>query len=256
MLTTSSLTAPILILGGTSDARRLAQQLKMLYPHCQLIISLAGRTSQPHQQPVPIRVGGFGGMKGLYQWIISHQIKLVIIATHPFAAQMPINAVSAAAQAGIPVVRLLPPAWQPQQKDSWQSCHSLIEAAERLGNAPQRVFLPIGRQSVAAFAAAPHHCYVVRSIEPLDSALSLPHLYAIQERGPFSKAHEESLMAHWGITCMVCKNSGVDTMATKLHAAQALKIPIIMVERPKLPIKVATFEQVEPLINMIPALLD
>src|SRR6516165_9780326 len=50
----------ILILGGTTEARRLAERLQ---PRADLavMLSLAGRTAAPAAQPVPVRIGGFGG---------------------------------------------------------------------------------------------------------------------------------------------------------------------------------------------------
>ncbi|BBG29632.1 cobalt-precorrin-6A reductase [Zymobacter palmae] len=245
----------ILILGGTTEAKLLAQQLTVHVPGCRLTMSLAGRTRSPLRQPIPTRTGGFGGVEGLARWLIEHQVSLLIIATHPFAAQMPVNAVAAARQAGIPSLRLLRPAWLPEPGADWHRCDSLSQAVQRLGEAPQRVFLPIGRQSAASFAAAPQHTYLVRSIEPLDDDMALPHIHSLLARGPFSLHEEETLMTRWCITRMVCKNSGGHSMAAKLQAAHTLDIPVIMVERPRLPINVSTFESVTSLIRALPHFL-
>ncbi|MCJ9725331.1 precorrin-6A/cobalt-precorrin-6A reductase, partial [Agrobacterium sp. BETTINA12B] len=50
----------ILILGGTTEARRLAQALASR-ADLDVTLSLAGRTADPAPQPVPVRTGGFGG---------------------------------------------------------------------------------------------------------------------------------------------------------------------------------------------------
>lgn len=241
----------ILILGGTAEAKQLAQQLIVHAPHCRLTMSLAGRTSAPLQQPIPTRSGGFGGTQGLARWLIEQRVSLLIVATHPFAAQMPVHAIEAAKQAHVPVVRLLRPAWAPEPGAFWQRCQTLLQAAQQLGNTPQRVFLPIGRQSVASFMTAPQHTYVVRSIEPLEAHTALPHLHSLQARGPFSQQEEEKLMISWNITRMVCKNSGGDTMSTKLQAARALGIPVLMVERPQLPNAITTFNSVASLLHAL-----
>ena len=241
----------ILILGGTAEARQLAQQLKAHAPDCRLTMSLAGRTSAPLRQPIPTRSGGFGGAEALTRWLIEQRVSLLIVATHPFAAQMPVHAIAAAKQAHIPIVRLLRPAWTPEPNARWHRCQTLLQAAQQLGNTPQRVFLPIGRQSAALFAAAPQHTYLVRSIEPLEERAMLPHLHSLQARGPFSQQEEEDLMVSWGITRMVCKNSGGNAMATKLQAAGALGIPIVMVERPQLPTPITTFSAVAPLLHAL-----
>src|ERR1700733_13759213 len=50
----------VLILGGTTEARQLAGHLASRAEFAATL-SLAGRTAAPAAQPVPVRVGGFGG---------------------------------------------------------------------------------------------------------------------------------------------------------------------------------------------------
>jgi len=56
----------ILILGGTTEARLLGQQLAIRDDRA-VTLSLAGRTASPLAQAVPVRSGGFGGTAGLVQ---------------------------------------------------------------------------------------------------------------------------------------------------------------------------------------------
>jgi precorrin-6A/cobalt-precorrin-6A reductase len=58
----------ILILGGTAEARQLAGMLAKR-ADLKVTLSLAGRTATPAAQPVPVRVGGFGGPKGLADYL-------------------------------------------------------------------------------------------------------------------------------------------------------------------------------------------
>jgi hypothetical protein len=55
-------------------------------------LSLAGRTRAPAEQPVPVRVGGFGGAEGLATHLRQKGISILIDATHPHAAQISRNA--------------------------------------------------------------------------------------------------------------------------------------------------------------------
>ena len=243
--------ARVLILGGTADARSLAQAMTAAFPRWQLVMSLAGRTRAPMTQGVPTRVGGFDGASGLARWLIQHDITLLIVATHPFAARMPVNAAQAARLAEVPVVRLLRPPWQPEADDNWQQCQTLQEAPALLGSASHTVFLPIGRQSLSPFAEAPHHHYVVRSIEPLPDTLRPPRVTSLRARGPFTMANEMALMRRMRITRMVCKNSGAPSMAAKLRAARALSIPVIMVAPPAVDAGMVTFDTLEALIGAL-----
>ena len=66
------MTHRILILGGTTEARQLAARLAAR-GDLDITLSLAGRTENPVEQPVPIRTGGFGGAQGLADWLAGHK---------------------------------------------------------------------------------------------------------------------------------------------------------------------------------------
>jgi precorrin-6A/cobalt-precorrin-6A reductase len=102
----------ILILGGTTEAAELARRITfVLRTHVEVILSLAGRTRAPAPQPVAVRSGGFGGAKGLADYLRRENIALVVDATHPFAATMSAHAREACAEVGIPRLQWVRPAW-------------------------------------------------------------------------------------------------------------------------------------------------
>ena len=123
----------VLILGGTEDARQLAE---VLYREtdCDVITSLAGRTSKPAEQAGTVRVGGFGGADPLRDYLSENEVDLLIDATHPYAAQISANAARASAGAGVPCFRLERPAWAPLEADKWIEVKSAEEAAAALPN--------------------------------------------------------------------------------------------------------------------------
>src|SRR5258708_10386944 len=100
----------ILILGGTTEARRLAERLAGR-SDLAVTLSLAGRTANPVAQPVPVRIGGFGGAEGLAAHLVAERIDALIDATHPYAAIIAANAARAALSAGLPLLALRRPAW-------------------------------------------------------------------------------------------------------------------------------------------------
>ena len=110
----------VLILGGTTESRQLAAQLATSRTKLDVVLSLAGRTRQPVQYPVPLRIGGFGGARALADYLHERQINLLIDATHPFAAQMSRHAALAAAETKVPFFALCRPAWQQTEGDRWQ----------------------------------------------------------------------------------------------------------------------------------------
>ena len=97
------------------------------------------------------------------------------------------------------------------------------------------MFLTIGRQEAGAFAAAPQHSYLVRTVEPLGGVLPVPFLTAIEARGPFDAASEAALLQATGTEVVVSKNSGGAATYGKIAAARALALPVVMVRRPRKP---------------------
>lgn len=221
----------ILVLGGTGEAGALVRGLGSR-PGLHVTLSLAGRTAAPAAEPVPTRIGGFGGAEGLARYLRDRAIDQLVDATHPFAARIGRNAAEAAAAAGVPLLAIRRPAWIRQPGDAWTEVDTVAACVAALGEAPRKVFLTVGRMEVAAFAAAPQHDYVVRTIEPLGAALPVPRLAAIRARGPFDAAAEEALMRAAGIAILVTKNAGGAATYGKVAAARALGIPVVIVRRP------------------------
>ncbi|OOL28152.1 cobalt-precorrin-6X reductase, partial [Rhodococcus rhodochrous] len=90
----------VLILGGTGEARALATDLDTA--GVAYLSSLAGRVRNPRLPVGEVRIGGFGGIDGLREYLRGNGIRRVVDATHPFAARISGNAAAACAAAGVP----------------------------------------------------------------------------------------------------------------------------------------------------------
>lgn len=226
----------ILILGGTTEASALARLLAgdMRFSPT---LSLAGRTAAPALQPVPMRVGGFGGAEGLTRWLATEEIAAVIDATHPYAARISQNAAIACAGLGLPLGSVIRPAWAERPGDLWTHAASAEAAASLLaGDAdPRRVFLSLGRLDLGAFAAAPRHDYLARTIDRPDGLDLPPRIRFILQRGPFDADAEARLLADEAIAVIVSKNSGGAATYGKIEAARQARLPVVMIARPKKP---------------------
>jgi precorrin-6A/cobalt-precorrin-6A reductase len=223
----------ILVLGGTTEASQLARMLAD-DSRFEAILSLAGRTMSPKPQPLPTRVGGFGGIAGLEAWLREHAIAAVIDATHPYAAQISAHAVAACNSLSIPLASVLRAPWVRENDDHWIEVETVEAAAAALGSTPARVFLSIGRQELAAFTAAPQHHYIARTIDPADVRLP-PDIRFVHDRGPFDAATEEAFLARECIDVVVSKNSGGGASYPKIAASRRLQIPVVMIARPHKP---------------------
>jgi precorrin-6A/cobalt-precorrin-6A reductase len=221
----------ILLLGGTTEASALAQALAAAGKDA--VFSYAGRTDSPVAQPLPTRVGGFGGVAGLVDYLRAERIDAVIDATHPFAAQMSRNAIEACARAGVPLLGLERAPWVAGIGNRWVHVDSLEAAVAALPDAPTRVFLAIGKQNLAGFAAKPHH-YLLRLVDAPD-APPLPDCTVLLARGPFEAEGDRALLIQHNISHIVAKNAGGTGAEAKLIAACALGLPVILIDRPTLP---------------------
>jgi len=223
----------VLILGGTTEARELAAALSRL--PFGTTVSLAGRTTAPASQGVPVRVGGFGGAEGLAAYLQANSVDFLIDATHPYADSISTNAALAAGQTCTPILALRRPPWQPVDGDFWVEVADSEGAVRALGRTPRRVFLSVGRQELRPFCKAPQHHYFIRSVDPVDPPLDVPHASYILARGPFTEAADQALLASNTINAIVAKNSGGTATYSKLAAARTLGIPVFMFKRPPVP---------------------
>ncbi|MEU9719858.1 cobalt-precorrin-6A reductase [Streptomyces sp. NPDC047976] len=239
----------VLILGGTTEARRLAEALARETAY-RVTTSLAGRVSAPVLPPGETRIGGFGGVEGLAGWITGHGVTHVVDATHPFAERMSFHASQAEALTGVPLLALRRPGWTPGPGDDWTFADSLADAAAVLPSLGGRAFLTTGRMGLHAFAHLTGTWFLVRSVDP-PAAPMPPRLEVLLARGPFGLDEERELLARHRIDVLVTKDSGGDATSPKLTAAREAGIPVLVVRRPPVPEHVARAASVEAVLDWL-----
>ena len=180
----------ILILGGTGEARMLAVHLNEL--GFDVISSLAGRTDNPTLPDGETRIGGFGGIEGLRDYLVEQKIDLLIDATHPFAARISSNAYEATKQAQIEIIRLERQPWEAEEGDIWHHVQSLEDAVTAL---PKNctALVTIGRQQLGSFLDRDDVKVIARAIEA--PSITVPDRWKIiLARPPFSLYDEIELV--------------------------------------------------------------
>jgi precorrin-6A/cobalt-precorrin-6A reductase len=217
----------LLILGGTGEARQIADRL---HGH-DAVISLAGSTRTPATQALPTRIGGFGGEDGFQNYLRTAGITAVLDATHPFAHRITTRTAALCQRHGMPYVQFLRPPWTPEPGDNWIEIASESEAAEHvpLGSV---VFLGTGRQTLERFANLAGREVICRQIDPPEHPFPFADGRFLVGRPPFSVEDEEALFSKLGVAFLVVKNAGGVASRTKLTAARNLGIPVLMVARP------------------------
>ncbi|TMS54626.1 cobalt-precorrin-6A reductase [Mycobacterium sp. DBP42] len=219
----------VLLLGGTGEARALAAAL---HPQVEVISSLAGRVPDPALPVGPVRIGGFGGVDGMRQWLQDAAVDAVVDATHPFAATITAHAAQVCAELGLPHLILARPAWSP---GTAMVVASDTEAAETVADRGySRVFLTTGRSGTRAFKDV-EAWFLIRAVTAPDPDTLPADHQLLLSRGPYDYGGELALLREHRIDALVTKNSGGAMTEPKLRAAEAAGVPVVMVDRPPLP---------------------
>ncbi len=242
------MSARILLLAGTSEARQLALKLAQM-PKLKVTGSFAGATRAPLALGVETRVGGFGGAEGLADYLNHSGTDIVIDATHPFATNITAHAAQACDATGVAHVILQRPGWQAQAGDRWHFVDRLEQAAALIPEGAV-VFLGTGRQTLHSFANLADHRLICRQIDPPEGPFPYPNGRFQVGRPPFSVADEIAFFKAEAIDWLVVKNSGGMASRSKLDAARALGLPVVLQRRPALP-PVARVETVEDCLSWL-----
>jgi len=225
----------ILVLGGTSEARELAELLDAA--GVRFVSSLAGRVTKPRLPVGAVQIGGFGGVDGLRAYLAEHRVDVVVDATHPFAEGMTRNAVAACAADGIPLLRLERPGWSdtpaaarwPGADWHWVDDHDqAARAAAALGERP---FLTVGRQALHRFIGPLGDRQTVARVVDAP-AIEVPAPWTILlSRGPYPIESERQIFAAHDIDVLVTKDSGGSYTRAKLDVAAERGAAVVMVRR-------------------------
>jgi len=223
----------ILILGGTKEARLLAEALAQ-EPGLSVTCALhapTGTVAAPKN--CAMHVGSFGGEAGLVRYMAEQGVSVLVNALHPHAQTMQDRADRLFETLDMPTFRLARGLWQAQPGDRWthfSDAETLTKAVQHAGH--ERLFCAVGPKAMAQFLPLSAFATVFArrfdvSRGPEDGSISwidaLPH--------PSIEA-EIALLVQRGIHALVTKNSGGDR-PTKLDAAAGLDLPVYMLDPPR-----------------------
>ncbi|AQY64061.1 cobalt-precorrin-6A reductase [Pseudomonas veronii] len=217
---------PILLLGGVTEALAIARTLGPEH-----IYSLAGVGRVPTDLTCQVRVGGYGGVEGLAQFVRDKHIGLILDATHPYAAQISQNAAQAARLCGVPCWALRRPAWRPQAGDDWREVADWAELIEALKPFKRPLFT-LGREPLQHLDEIPQEQFwTLRALEVYPGN---ERCEVIGARGPFLIENERALFERQKIDVLISKNSGSTATEPKLEVARERGVPVLVLRRPVL----------------------
>ncbi len=232
----------VLLLGGTADARHLADALHQagsFHNNVRVVYSLAGLVRVP-KVDCELVVGGFTQFGGLAQYLSENGIDAILDVTHPYAQTMSTKAVQASKDVGVPCWRFHRPAWQQESGDNWLTYQTDNELLTELAN--YRVpLLSAGQMSEALLELIINLPNIERIVwrTAVSPKFELSQVFKkvtwVKAIGPFALEDERQLLIEQGIDVIVSKNSGGSATYSKLEAAREMAIPVLLHGRPELP---------------------
>lgn len=215
---------PVLILGGSSEARHLAVRFKG-----RASVMLPGPERTPQAWPVP--VSPFYLSREALAARLDYGVRVLVDASHPCDLQSSVMAADIATQKALPLLRLERPPWRPQRTDTWHMLRDEAAVARAIGPG-NRVLLTTGRETLHRFLSL-QQCYVYcRQLTPHNDVFPLPRGRFLRGSAPFTLAQEQALLRRLGINWLVLRNAGGSGGWPKLAAARALGLPVAMLSRP------------------------
>jgi precorrin-6A/cobalt-precorrin-6A reductase len=232
----------ILLMGGTVDARMLAVELQKQFPAAELLataVSEYGARLLRESARCDVLCGALDA-DGLSRVIQERGIRVLIDATHPFAAGATAEAKKAAALTGTAYLRFERPSAAEKRQGYCHLAANMAEAARTAAALGDNVFVTIGTRQLPQFMAAlPPGKKVVARVLPvaqslevcLQSGLSPAEVVAVL--GPVSKRLNKAMFLEYKAQVVVAKDSGKrGGTPAKIAAARELKIPLVLVEPP------------------------
>ena len=232
----------IFLAAGTQDGRELAGYLLQKgYPVTASAVSYYGGRLLEKYPGIVINDEPLNE-DGLVKYIEEHGVKLFVDASHPYAANVSQNAMKACKRTHIPYIRYERRA-VPIDYDKVYSVNSYEEASKKAAELGKNIFLTTGSRNLKAFSTSPYLKDCVLTVRLLPTArvieecteLGFTPKNIVALQGPFSTELNIALYRQYEAEVIVTKNSGeIGGTDTKIEAAKALGLPIVMIDRPQI----------------------
>jgi precorrin-6A/cobalt-precorrin-6A reductase len=191
----------------------------------------------------------------LKDYLQEHDIRLLVDASHPYAANVSRNAIAVCQALSIPYIRYERDLSK-LDYDRITVVHSYEEAAQAAAALGKKIFLTTGSRNLDKFVHSPDlkDCELTARVLPTAEVIGLceslgldaGHIVALQ--GPFSQELNRELFRKYGAEVIITKNSGtIGGTDTKFAAAAALNLTIVLIDRPKLNYPCITHDYAEVL---------
>ncbi len=247
----------IFVMAGTEDGRKLAEFLAA-HGHevTASVVSEYGRKILEGYDNIKINDRKLDAAE-LTKILRTEKFQILVDGSHPYALSASTNAVSACQSIKIPYVRFE----RRKIEISYEKVYrveSYEAAADRAAELGRNIYLTTGSRSLKIFVAALKNCTITARVLPTSEvlaeceALGLTPKQIVAMQGPFSTALNVELFKQAGAEVIVTKDGGqIGGADTKIAAAEILKLPVVLIDRPKIsyPQVAATFDEILKIVQ-------
>ena len=232
----------IFVIAGTEDGRELAGfLLNNGFEVTASVVSSYGKALLSRYEGIKVNDKKLDANE-LVELILNGDIEVLVDASHPYAVNVSQNAMTACHKANIPYIRY--------ERESLPLTYEKIfhvedyeTAAIKAAELGKNIFLTTGSRNLKIFVESPalKDCNLIARILPTAEVLTEcenlgfnpKNIVAMQ--GPFSKELNIEMFKHYKEDVIVSKDSGqIGGVDTKLTAAEELRLPVVLIDRPKL----------------------
>jgi|TARA_B110000902_G_scaffold259929_1_gene332026 precorrin-6A/cobalt-precorrin-6A reductase len=237
----------LLLIAGMGESVGLARDLSAIAGF-EVICVTEGRAVARAEPPAKIYDGKFDTDAEFVQYLADQQFDMVVDAAHPFEFRLGTLAQSC----GLPYLKVMRDQWHPSPHETWISSTSVEDAVSKIPD-NKRVFVATGHGSVFAVENRPSIYVLCRQLAQHTRTFPLPNGEYVFGEGPFSVEAEMALFKSLKVDFLLLRNSGSVQGRTKVAAACALGIKVIMIEQKGLNLDPS---QMAPLKDVVKRVID
>ncbi|MCC5911100.1 MAG: cobalt-precorrin-6A reductase [Clostridiaceae bacterium] len=177
----------------------------------------------------------------LHQLLEEEPIKKVIDITHPYAENISKLALEVCREKKVTYLRYERPQGNYENENNIVMAEDFYDAADKAKEVRGKIFLTVGSNQLPIFTEKIPVKQLVARVLPMsniikkceDQGFTPDNLIAM--KGPFSEEINYHMFKVYDASIIITKDSGTaGGTEEKIHAAQALNIPIILVKRPQI----------------------
>ena len=246
------------ILSGTADGPILAKRLiKLDYTVFISVVSYKAGIVYPLNSKLHIFTGKLNNKKEIKDFILKHQINLIVDATHPFAINISKNLIRACSDVSLPIFRFERVYKYKSNVETISNFKGITHEAIKNKN----ILLAIGSRSLSEIASfysdlgANIFARILATPQSVSkgfsSCISNSRLAILNPNNSKGNNLEYFLCKYWSIDFIVCRDSGGYSQIIWDEICLKSNIKLYLLERPAIQTNYLIFSQYDDLIKKI-----